>query len=312
MLKNKNIDLEDIFIQAIEMGASDVHIEPLHDQYQIRFRINGLLKLIQTQATDIGLKICARIKIMSNLNIAEKRLPQDGKWLFLHQKNNYNFRCSTIPTINGEKVVVRILNSNKIMDFAETGMTEQQIYLFKKNIEQKQGLIIFTGATGSGKTSTLYSALSYLNQQTKNIITVEDPVEINIKGINQINTHEKIGLTFARCLRAILRQDPDIIMIGEIRDKETCQIAIQAAQTGHMVLTSLHTNSTKETLIRLKQFISNTYDLAYSLKLIVAQHLTNKKAKEEQKQEKTGQRTAIFDMLEVNDSTREQLFKQTT
>jgi len=262
--------VNDIILQAEQQAVSDIHIEPNEKFCRIRYRQYGVLKIIDEIPKHLAPRISTRLKVMAKLDITEKRLPQDGRFNF----NNIGIRINTCPTIQGEKIVLRILNNQqKNPDISTLGMETDQQNLFKKIISQPQGMILVTGPTGSGKTNTLYAALSYLNTPEKNISTIEDPIEIHLPDINQINIQPRIGLTFAKILRALLRQDPDIIMIGEIRDQETAEIAIQAAQTGHSVLSTLHTNSAIETIIRLKSMQIKISDISESINLIIAQRL---------------------------------------
>ncbi len=271
--------VDQILTDAILRQASDVHFEPLLDSYRVRMRIDGLLhEIIQAPAHLIN-AVTSRLKILAHCDISEKRLPQDGRFRFASQMDGQyrDCRLSTCPTLNGEKIVIRLLDSNKkLLILDELGLTETDQKLLCHALSQPQGLILVTGPTGSGKTITLYTALNFLNKITHNISTVEEPVEIQVPGINQVNIHEKAGLTFSSVLRALLRQDPDIIMVGEIRDKETAEIAIRAAQTGHLVLSTLHTNSAIDTLIRLINMGIASFNLANSLQLIIAQRLVRK------------------------------------
>ncbi|OGT43090.1 MAG: hypothetical protein A3F42_03720 [Gammaproteobacteria bacterium RIFCSPHIGHO2_12_FULL_37_34] len=262
-----------LFQDAIQKHVSDIHIEPYDQHCRIRFRQNGLLHEVTTLPLPLATQITARLKMMANLNIAEKRLPQDGH-IPLRHTQQMDIRISTCPTLFGEKIVLRLLNSKTInMDIDALGFTEIQKKLFLSKLAQPQGLILVTGPTGSGKTVTLYSALHYLNQIEKNIVTVEDPIEIELKGINQVHVNIKIGLDTATILRSCLRQDPDIIMIGEIRDRDTATLALAAAQTGHLVLSTLHTNSAIESMLRLQQLGITADQLIPSLTLIIAQRL---------------------------------------
>lgn len=259
---------------AINRQTSDIHIEPYEQSCRIRFRRDGLLYEVATIPSTFAVQVATRLKIMGFLNIAERRLPQDGR---IQYKHKIDIRINTCPTLFGEKIVLRILDKQRInLDIAMLGMTETQQKLFFAKLSQSQGLILVSGPTGSGKTVTLYSALNYLNQIEKNIITVEDPVEIELNGINQVNVNSKIGLSFSAILRNFLRQDPDVIMVGEIRDRDTAEIAIQAAQTGHLVLSTLHTNSAAETISRLQGMGVAPYHLMTSVSLIVAQRLLRK------------------------------------
>ena len=262
--------------EAIEHRISDIHIEPYEEHCRIRFRRDGLLHEAAVVPLHLATRLATRFKIMGNMNIAERRLPQDGR-IQLREPDKRDIRINTCPTLHGEKMVLRILDAGHVqLDIHLLGLTATQEALLLANLAQPQGLILVTGPTGSGKTMTLYSALHYLNQIEKNIVTVEDPVEIELPGINQVNVNPKIGLDFASVLRTCLRQDPDIIMIGEIRDTETANIAVQAALTGHLVLSTLHTRSAVETMIRLQSMGIAAYHLANSISLIVAQRLVRK------------------------------------
>lgn len=264
-----------IIIDAIEKGASDIHFERYDKEFRIRYRLHGVLYPIATPPIKLANYLLARIKIMSNLDITEHRLPQDGRFkLSLSKYKSIDFRVSVCPTLYGEKVVLRLLDPTQIFhNLDELGMSTHQKELLIEGLSNTQGIILVTGPTGAGKTVTLYSALSYLNSPDDNIMTAEDPVEIPMHGINQVHVNPKVGLTFAVAMRSFLRQDPDIIMVGEIRDLETGQISVQAAQTGHLVLSTLHTNSGSETIARLMYMGIETYNIASSLKLVVAQRL---------------------------------------
>lgn len=266
--------LDNLLNQAIQQNASDIHFEAYENLYRVRFRCDGLLHEIATLPPQLVKPLITRIKILSNLDIAEQRLPQDGNCSKTLNEKNIDFRVSSCPTVFGEKIVMRLLNAGATMlDIDQLGFSTIQKELFVKTLRKPQGLVLVTGPTGSGKTTTLYAALRLLNNPQVNISTVEDPVEIHLPGVNQINVHSKIGLNFARVLRTLLRQDPDIILIGEIRDEETADIAIKAAQTGHLVLATLHTNSAAETIVRLLNMGAAPYNLAGALKLIIAQRL---------------------------------------
>lgn len=268
------IQFVDQLIQhAISLAASDIHIEPYAEHCRVRFRRDGILYEITTIPSELVMRVMTRLKVMAKLDIAERRMPQDGRF----KLETLDIRISTCPTLFGEKIVLRLLDPHKIsLDINALGFEKSQKELFIKNITAPQGLILVTGPTGSGKTLTLYSALQYLNSIDKNISTVEDPVEIQLNGINQIAIQPKIGLHFATVLRTLLRQDPDIIMVGEIRDQETAEIAIQAAHTGHLVLSTLHTNSALETIARLKSINITPYNIASAISLIIAQRLIRK------------------------------------
>ena len=267
-----------ILIDAINQGASDIHIEPFEKELRIRFRIEGVLHKITSQPISFAPRIVARIKIVASLDIAERRAPQDGRVrLRISKTKVFDFRVNTLPTVHGEKVVLRILDSSAAkLDLTTLGFTEKQLSLYKTVVHRPYGMVLITGPTGSGKTVTLYSALNALNTPAKNISSVEDPVEIQLPGITQVNINEKAGLDFAGALRAFLRQDPDVIMLGEIRDLETGEIAIKAAQTGHMVLSTLHTNDAPSTLTRLLNMGIPAFNVASAVHLIVAQRLARR------------------------------------
>lgn len=266
-----------ILEEAVLRAASDIHFETYEDFYRIRFRQNGLLQVIATLPSNLSTRIAARIKILSNLDIAEKRLPQDGRFSLCFAERLIDFRVSSCPTFMGEKIVVRILDAACTQRPIETlGFTTEQQEIFLNAVQRPQGLILVTGPTGSGKTATLYSTLNYLNTYEKNIVTVEEPVEITLPGVNQVNTNIKCGLNFSDIVRSFLRQDPDIIMIGEIRDRETAKVAIQAAQTGHLVLSTLHTNNARDTVLRLLNLGIDPTNILTSLSLIIAQRLVRK------------------------------------
>lgn len=267
-----------ILMDAIRKGASDLHFEPYEKEYRIRFRIDGLLTEVAKPPAQLSGRLAARIKVISNLDIAEKRKPQDGRIkLKISAKKSIDFRVSTLPTIWGEKVVMRILDSSSAMLGIDVlGYEADQKQLYLDALAQPQGMILVTGPTGSGKTVSLYTGLNILNTAERNISTAEDPVEINLSGINQVQMNAKAGLDFASALRSFLRQDPDIVMVGEIRDLETAEIAIKAAQTGHLVLSTLHTNSAPETLTRLANMGVPSYNIASSVSLIIAQRLARR------------------------------------
>lgn len=265
--------VDNIILSSLNVSASDIHIEPYKEYCRIRYRKDGVLHELTEIPILLASRLISRLKILANLDISERRLPQDGRFHLHH----HDFRINTCPTLFGEKVVLRILNaSNNDFNIENLGMDENQKKLFIKKISQPQGLILVTGPTGSGKTLTLYSALNFLNTTEKNISTVEDPIEIQLHGINQINVQPKVGLEFSTILRTILRQDPDIIMIGEIRDRETAEIAIQAAQTGHLVFATLHTNSAVEAIVRLQSMNISIFNIANALSLIIGQRLIRK------------------------------------
>lgn len=263
---------------AIRKGASDLHFEPYEKSYRIRFRIDGILHEVASPPVALSTRLSARLKVMSRLDIAEKRVPQDGRIkLKLSQKKSIDFRVSSLPTLWGEKIVMRILDSDSAMLGIDIlGYEESQKKLYLSALEQPQGMILVTGPTGSGKTVSLYTGLNILNTEETNISTAEDPVEINLPGINQVQVNPKAGLTFPMALKSFLRQDPDVIMVGEIRDLETAEIAIKAAQTGHLVMSTLHTNSAPETLTRLLNMGVPAYNVASSVSLIIAQRLARR------------------------------------
>src|SRR3990167_3809925 len=268
--------VDTLFQSAIEKNISDIHIEPQAEQYRVRFRRDGLLFETANLPNAIALRVVSRLKLLANLDITERRLPQDGH-IKLKLNHGIDIRINSCPTLYGEKIALRLLVSNTLQPTIDKlGWLDEEYQLFFNTINAPQGLVIITGPTGSGKTTTLYSALNHLNKIDRHIISVEDPIEIEIEGINQINIHPKIGLDFATILRAVLRQDPDIIMVGEIRDIETASIAMEAAQTGHLVLTTLHTNSTVDSIIRLLSMGIPAYQIASSLSMVVAQRLLRK------------------------------------
>lgn len=268
-----------VLLDAVTQKASDIHFEPYESHYRIRFRIDGLLQEAYQVPEKYRERIASRLKVMAELDIAEKRLPQDGHLTIQLDEDDatgesVDARISVIPTIWGEKVVLRLLDSNEVaLTLNQLGLSNHDRQVVQAAIERSQGLILVTGPTGSGKTVTLYAALNALNQASRNIATIEDPVEINLEGINQLQVHPEIGLDFAEALRAFLRQDPDVVMVGEIRDYKTADIVVKAAQTGHLVLSTLHTNSAIETLNRLKNMGIELYNIASTVKLIIAQRL---------------------------------------
>ncbi|HTY03699.1 MAG TPA: type IV-A pilus assembly ATPase PilB [Rhodocyclaceae bacterium] len=270
--------IQKILHDAISEGASDIHFEPYEKYYRIRFRVDGVLREITQPPLVIKEKIASRIKVISRLNIAEKRVPQDGRMKLVLSKNKtIDFRVSTLPTLHGEKIVLRILDSSSAMlGIDALGYEPDQRDALLAAIQRPYGMVLVTGPTGSGKTVSLYTCLNILNQPGTNISTAEDPAEINLAGINQVNVDDKVGLTFAAALKSFLRQDPDIIMVGEIRDLETAEIAVKAAQTGHLVLSTLHTNDAPQTLTRLMNMGVPTFNIASSIILITAQRLARK------------------------------------
>lgn len=266
-----------IIEQAIKNRASDIHIEPTEKDLRIRFRIDGQLTEAMRTIKSTHAPVVTRVKIMANMNIAERRLPQDGRFDFTTGGKNIDIRVSSLPTVFGEKLVLRLLDKeNFIMTKEQLGFEEEDLVLFDKLIKRPNGIVLLTGPTGSGKTTTLYAMLRELNKPNVNIITVEDPVEYSLEGINQVQVNEKAGLTFATALRSILRQDPDIIMIGEIRDTETAEIAIRSAITGHLVLSTLHTNDAAGAVTRLIDMGIEPYLVSSSVVGVIAQRLARK------------------------------------
>src|SRR5471032_949558 len=267
-----------IMLDAIKKGASDIHFEPYEKAFRIRTRLDGILKEVALPPVQLAVKIVARLKVMARLDIAERRVPQDGRIKMRLSKNRaIDFRVSTCPTLFGEKVVTRILDpSSAMLGIDALGYEPFQREIYLRYLAKPQGMILVTGPTGSGKTVSLYTGLNILNTEDCNISTCEDPAEINLPGINQVNVNPKVGLTFAAALRAFLRQDPDVVMVGEVRDLETAEIAIKAAQTGHLVLSTLHTNDAPQTLTRLVDMGVKPYAIATSVSLIIAQRLARK------------------------------------
>ena len=270
-----------VLLDAINNGASDIHFEPFEHYYRVRVRRDGVLTEVATPPVSLSRRIAARLKVMARLDISERRGPQDGRMKMKLSKNRaIDFRVNTCPTLFGEKVVMRILDpSSAKLGIDALGYEEEQKKLYMDALAQPQGMILVTGPTGSGKTVSLYTGLNILNTEDRNISTAEDPAEINLPGVNQVNVDPKVGLTFADALRAFLRQDPDIIMVGEIRDLETAEIAIKAAQTGHLVLSTLHTNDAPQTLSRLMNMGVAPYNIASTVSLIIAQRLARRLCK---------------------------------
>ena len=286
-LEDDNSDVEDapivrfvhkVMLDAIRRGASDIHLEPYEKMYRVRLRIDGVLREIASPPVQLAQKISARVKVMSRLDIAERRVPQDGRIkMKLSKTRAIDFRVSTCPTLFGEKIVLRILDpSSATLGIEALGYDPVQQAMYLKYLAKPQGMILVTGPTGSGKTVSLYTGLAILNKEDTNISTAEDPAEINLPGVNQVNVNPKVGLTFAAALRAFLRQDPDVVMVGEVRDLETAEIAIKAAQTGHLVLSTLHTNDAPQTLTRLIDMGVKPYAIATSVSLIIAQRLARR------------------------------------
>ncbi|TDU28410.1 type IV pilus assembly protein PilB [Panacagrimonas perspica] len=267
-----------LMVDAINQGASDIHFEPYEKVFRIRYRKDGELKIVASPPQQLAVRISARVKVMSRLDLAERRVPQDGRIkLQVSRNKSIDFRVSTCPTLWGEKIVCRILDASQAkMGIDALGYEPEQKAAYLNALEKPQGMILVTGPTGSGKTVSLYTGLNILNTEDINISTAEDPAEINLQGINQVNVNPRVGLTFAAALKAFLRQDPDVIMVGEIRDLETAEIAIKAAQTGHLVLSTLHTNDAPQTIVRLMNMGVPAYNLASTLTLIIAQRLARK------------------------------------
>jgi type IV pilus assembly protein PilB len=274
-----------VLTDAVKRGASDIHMEPYEKEFRVRFRIDGVLQLIMNPPLKLKDAITSRLKIMAKLDISEKRLPQDGRIMLKMQiggkKKALDFRVSTLPTLWGEKIVLRLLDKENLrLDMTKLGFEQESLVKFEKAILKPYGMVLVTGPTGSGKTNTLYSAISRLNQPDTNIMTAEDPVEFQLGGVNQVQMKEQIGLNFAAALRAFLRQDPNIILVGEIRDFETAEIAIKAALTGHLVLSTLHTNGAPETITRLMNMGIEPFLVATSVHLICAQRLVRRICKD--------------------------------
>lgn len=270
--------VQQLLEQAVALQASDLHFEPYEHHYRVRLRIDGELREVAQAPQAFRDRLAARIKVMARLDVAEKRLPQDGRIQFkLPDGHELDLRVSTLPTLFGEKVVVRVLDARQAqLELTSLGYEHDDLTHLLQAIRRPHGMVLVTGPTGSGKTQSLYACLNLLNTAEVNIATVEDPCEIQMPGINQVNVHDKPGLSFAVALRAFLRQDPDILMVGEVRDLETAQIAIQAAQTGHLVLSTLHTNDAPSTLVRLRNMGIAPYNLAASVSLVTAQRLVRK------------------------------------
>ncbi len=270
-----------MLVDAIRMGASDLHFEPYEKSYRVRFRVDGVMEKIANPPVQLAGKIAARLKVMSQMDISERRIPQDGRIKLKLSKNKaIDFRVNSLPTLFGEKVVLRILDPSAAkLGIDALGYEPDQKAMFLEALHKPQGMLLITGPTGSGKTVSLYTGINILNTGATNISTAEDPVEINLEGINQVNVNSKVGLTFSNALKSFLRQDPDIVMVGEIRDLETAEIAIKAAQTGHMVLSTLHTNSAPETLTRLRNMGVASFNIATSVNLVIAQRLARRLCK---------------------------------
>jgi len=276
--ESSNVEfVNQIISGAIKLGASDIHFESFEQVYRIRYRVDGRLREIYNLSKSKSLSIASRIKIMANLDISEKRRPQDGKIRFAYNNDHIDLRVSSLPTSFGEKIVLRILNRSQVqLDLTGLGFDQEQLDLLKRKISLPYGMILVTGPTGSGKTTTLYAALQQIHTPEKNILTIEDPVEYNLEGINQSNVKPEIGYDFAAALRSFLRQDPDVIMLGEIRDQETAEIAIRSSLTGHMVFSTLHTNDSISAITRLIDMGIEPFLVSSSLKLIIAQRLVRR------------------------------------
>ena len=270
-----------MLVEAIRMGASDLHFEPYEKSYRVRFRVDGVMEKMANPPIQLASKIAARLKVMSQMDISERRIPQDGRIKLKLSKNKaIDFRVNSLPTLFGEKIVLRILDpSSAMLGIDALGYEPDQKEMFMEALNKPQGMLLITGPTGSGKTVSLYTGINILNTGLTNISTAEDPVEINLEGVNQVNVNPKVGLTFANALKSFLRQDPDIVMVGEIRDLETAEIAIKAAQTGHMVLSTLHTNSAPETLTRLRNMGVASFNIDTSVNLVIAQRLARRLCK---------------------------------
>lgn len=270
-----NIDIVNQIIgNALREGASDIHLEVFESQFRVRYRIDGYLREVLNMPYHKSLPVISRIKIMSNLDIAEKRRPQDGKIKYQSDNHSIDIRVSSLPTVYGEKIVLRLLDqSNLQLNLAKLGLDEKQLETFTRVLKVPYGMVLVTGPTGSGKTTTLYAALKYIHSVDRNILTIEDPVEYNLEGINQSHVKPDIGYDFSTALRAFLRQDPDIIMVGEIRDRETAEVAIRASLTGHLVLSTLHTNDSVSAITRLIDMGIEPYLVSAALKLVIAQRL---------------------------------------
>lgn len=269
--------VDSIIEQAVHRRASDIHIEPMEDRVRLRFRVDGEMAEIMSYDPSLLPVLVSRIKIMSGMDISEKRVPQDGRATAIVDRKDYELRVSSLPTVHGEKIVIRV-NAKEVLsrDMSQLGLRDEELTRFTRMLEKPHGIILVSGPTGSGKTTTLYTAISELNKENVNIVTVEDPVETKIDGITQVQVNNKANMTFASALRSILRQDPDIIMIGEIRDDETAEIAVQASITGHLVVSTIHTNSTAATVTRLEDMGIQPYLIADSVSGIIAQRLSRR------------------------------------
>ncbi len=299
--------LNDIIDRALEMNASDIHLEPAANNLKVRYRIDGVMRQGITVSRDMIPYVNARAKIMVNADIGESRLPQDGKTSFVKSGRHIDLRLSTLPTVSGEKIVIRILERQENQkSFEQLGIEPDDAGKLQKIISKPQGLIIATGPTGSGKTTTLYTVLTKINAAEKNIMTIEDPVEYDLPNTSQTQVNAKTGLTFSRGLRAILRQDPDVIMVGEIRDEETARVAVQAAMTGHLVLTTLHTNSAAASVARLCDMGIEPYLVSDALTCVISQRLVRRACKPCKECAFSGfkGRAGVFEFMFVNKETK--------
>jgi general secretion pathway protein E len=313
--------LNRLIMSAVDQNASDIHIELLDDHVRVRFRIDGALQIVETLDRGLQLGLVSRVKILAKLNIAEQRLPQDGRIRIAVKGRDIDFRVATTPTLYGENVVLRILDRKGMpLDFEALGFHKTAAQQLKRILAHPNGIVLVTGPTGSGKTTTLYAALTSLNAARSKIFTVEDPIEYNIKGINQILVRPQIGLDFAAILRSVLRQDPDIIMVGEIRDSETAKIAVQASLTGHLVLSTLHTNSAAASITRLRNMGTEDFLIASTVRAIIAQRLVRKSCashsggnglKQCQYCNGTGYsgRTVVYEILEFNEQIKQAVLR---
>lgn len=323
--EHSNVEfVNQVITNAIKLNSSDIHFEALEKLFRVRYRIDGHLREVSSLQNNRSLPIASRLKIMANLDISEKRRPQDGRIKFNHKGNLIDIRVSSLPTAFGEKIVLRILDKSQLnLDLKTLGLTEQQYKALTDTIVAPYGMVLVTGPTGSGKTTTLYAALKHIHSIEKNIMTIEDPIEYNIDGINQCNVKHDIGFDFANALRSFLRQDPNVIMVGEIRDKETAEIAIRASLTGHLVFSTLHTNDSLSAITRLIDMGVEPFLVSASVKLIVAQRLVRKlcSCKTTKKEDKLSEpsvngcekcsyigykgRTALYEMLKLSEDLKE-------
>ena len=316
--------LNSLLSEAVRAGASDIHLEPFENKMLARLRIDGILTEIASLSAKLAPYLVSRVKVMARLDIAETRLPQDGRLSLTLGEKNYDVRVSTLPIRYGERVVMRLLDKDSVQyDLADLGMTSELRKVFESTLKEPNGIILVTGPTGSGKTTTLYAALEILNETERNIMTVEDPIEYALHGVSQTQVNNKIGMTFASGLRSILRQDPDIVMVGEIRDRETAEIAVQASLTGHIVLSTVHTNSASSAVTRLVDMGIENYLLASSLKLVLAQRLVRRLCSSCKTQDESGEyhpvgcdqcqnngyrgRVGIYEILSVDENIRSML-----